>query len=63
MKKQIVMSEEEYDSLLVNFAAKLREDWGKDYGYKVISRETGEEIKELDHLAGALLMPWNKIFK
>jgi len=65
MEKLVVFTEEEYKGLMIKFADQLREDWKKGWGYKVISRETGEDIleKEDNYLVGALFIPWGEVFK
>lgn len=69
MEKLVVFKEEEFNQLLVKFAKELAEDWKKDWGYKIISRDTGEDILEYDNAAddnrcmcGALVLAWMKTF-
>ena len=65
MEKQVVMTEEEYKGLIIEFTKHLRYHFKKGYGYKIISRETGEDILEREDncLLGALFLPWNEVFK
>ena len=67
MKKLIVFEEQEFNAKFQEFVMQLGIDFRKDYGYKVVSRENGEDILEKDPqdytLGGALMLTWNKVFK
>jgi hypothetical protein len=63
MKKLIVFTEKEYNDLLRQFVIELSDFMEKDYGFKMISKETNEEIKDISTIGGNILIPWDKVFK
>lgn len=46
MQKMIVFTEEEYQRLPIKLAEEMHNESLKGYGYKVIARDTGEEITD-----------------
>lgn len=63
MEKVIIFSEKEFNELLLNFAEELLKYSKQGYGYSLISNESGKKLESSDEICGALLLPWNNVFK
>ena len=62
MKRQIVFGHEEFNGLPQTIIEKIIAYSKKGYGFRLISRETGEELCD-DAIRGALIVPLDDVLR
>lgn len=62
MQKVILLSKQEIDEIKCDIIDEIIHFSSKNYGFKMISRDTGEEIIDKNQILGMLLIPINKAF-
>ena len=62
MKKVILLSEREVDEIKCDIIDEIIYFSSKNYGFKMVSRDTGEEITDKTEILGMLSIPINKAF-
>lgn len=62
MERSIIMTEQEYEDLKWDIVTELLEFSKKPYGFKMILRETGDELIFDREIRGTLLHPIERAF-
>lgn len=63
MQRVIIIPEKEFEDLKRDIIESIHEFSKRRYGFKIVSRDTGEEMTDDSYWAGALDYPIDHVFK
>ena len=63
MQRVIIIPEKEFENLRHDIIREIHEFSKRSFGFKMISRDTGEEITDDDMVQGMLSHPIERVFK